>query len=88
MLYIFIQSDLLADFPVPKVCIQGTDTIDPQQQWTFDDGTLMTYFNWNQQHHQPEGRKGNLGISIVYNFTWFALHNTLPRGECFYICQK
>ncbi|CAC5417772.1 unnamed protein product [Mytilus coruscus] len=59
-----------ADFPVPKVCIQGTDTIDPQQQWTFDDGTLMTYFNWNQQCNEPSGGKGNLGISIVYNFTW------------------
>lgn len=87
LIYI-IQSDLLADFPVPAVCIQGTDTIDSQHQWTFDDGTLMTYFNWNQQHHQPEGGKGILGISIAYNFTWFARGNTVSRGGCFYICQK
>ncbi|CAG2184383.1 unnamed protein product [Mytilus edulis] len=64
------------DFPVPAVCIQGTDTIDSQHQWTFDDGTLMTYFNWNQQHHQPEGGKGILVTQLCIQGTDTVVDNS------------
>ncbi|VDH96351.1 Hypothetical predicted protein [Mytilus galloprovincialis] len=76
-----------ANLPIPRLCVQGTDTIDPQQQWTFDDGTLMTYFNWNQQYDQPSGGQGFLGISTALNFTWFDTNST-NLINCVFICQK
>lgn len=78
--------NISANLPVPRLCVQGTDTIDLQQQWTFDDGTLMTYFNWNQ--NKPLGGRGNIGIVITLNFTWFDVAGVIPKLTCVFICQK
>ncbi|XP_063405963.1 uncharacterized protein LOC134689927 [Mytilus trossulus] len=79
---------ITADLSVLRLCVQGTDTIDSQQRWTFDDGTLMTYFNWNHQYNQPSGGQGYIGISVVRNFTWFDIVASTPSSTCNFICQK
>lgn len=67
--------------------MQGTDTIVPNQ-WTFDDGTPMTYFKWNKEWSQPNGNEGHVGIQIAYNFTWWDIPSIRLDWPCAFICEK
>lgn len=90
-MYNIYCSIILDEFTVPRLCVQGTKTIDSEQRWTFDDGTLMTYFNWkpNPSPVAATGEGGvNLGISVSNNFPWFEIPNGVSDRNCVFICQK
>ncbi|CAC5415849.1 unnamed protein product [Mytilus coruscus] len=79
----YIQQVTAAD-PTQRICIQGTDSIN-SPNWTFDDGTPMTYFNWDESASEPDGGKGNLEIFTDYK--WHDLGS--PNGNpCLLICEK
>ncbi|CAG2201102.1 unnamed protein product [Mytilus edulis] len=82
----YIQQVTAAD-PTERICIQGTDSIH-HPNWTFDDGTPMTYFNWDKSvgpNGQPDGNQGNL--EIFTNYLWHDL-GTQSTNPCLFICEK
>ncbi|VDI19503.1 Hypothetical predicted protein [Mytilus galloprovincialis] len=79
----YIQKVTAAD-PTERICIQGTDTINPTN-WTFDDGTPMTYFNWDTDADEPSGNRGRL--EIFTNYKWHDLPST-SSNQCLRICER
>ena len=66
------------------ICIQGTNTVNPSNQWTFFDGTLMTYFNWHA--NEPSGL-GYIRIVRGKNYGW-GVPPTANSWTCSYMCEQ
>ncbi|CAG2247503.1 unnamed protein product [Mytilus edulis] len=65
------------------ICIQGTNTIDVSNAWTFYDGTPMTFFKWIPS--EPIGL-GWIRINRGSDFEW----EVPPRPNwwtCTYMCE-
>ncbi|CAG2241324.1 unnamed protein product [Mytilus edulis] len=70
------------------VCMQGTDNIDANGAWTFDDGTVMPFLNWKQlNRNQPLSGKGNLGMDINNGAYWVALYKQV-NNSCIFVCER
>lgn len=68
--------------------MQGTDNIDANGAWTFDDGTVMPFLNWKQLNRkQPLSGKGNLGMDINNGAYWVAL-NKQVNNSCIFVCER
>ncbi|CAC5405868.1 unnamed protein product [Mytilus coruscus] len=68
----YLNRDLCFTANIDKVyptgiCIQGTNTIDVNNKWTFFDGTPMTYFKWLPG--EPNGL-GFIRIDRSKGFGW------------------
>lgn len=68
-----------------SIYIQGTNTIDPAKQWTYDDGTRMTFFNW---HFGEPIRTGYINIVRAWNFTWVTVDVQPAAYYVTYMCEK
>ncbi|CAC5405866.1 unnamed protein product [Mytilus coruscus] len=65
------------------ICIQGTNTIDVNNKWTFFDGTPMTYFKWLPG--EPNG-SGYIRIDRNKGFGWVV--PPMPNWwTCTYMCE-
>lgn len=80
LIYVYIP----ANDKTLRICIQGTDKLTPKI-WTFDDGTRMTYFNWDEERGQPGGKGGNVEMYIGYK--WHDLADVKTEG-CLPICER
>ncbi|CAC5385505.1 unnamed protein product [Mytilus coruscus] len=67
-----------------RICIQGTDNY-TSPIWTFDDGTLMTYFNWDSARSQPNGGQGNIEMYTAYK--WHDIED-VSTSPCIPICER
>ncbi|CAC5385506.1 unnamed protein product [Mytilus coruscus] len=67
-----------------RICIQGTNTYTPGI-WTFDDGTLMTYFNWDKNNGQPEEDEGN--VEMYTGYKWHDVTD-VKSDPCLPICER
>lgn len=67
--------------------MQGTNTIDLNGDWTFDDGTVMPFLNWKLNPNQPRRGKGNLGMDINNGATWVPL-NKQVNNSCIFVCER
>ncbi|CAC5405867.1 MRC [Mytilus coruscus] len=64
----YLTKDANIDKVYPTgICIQGTNTIDVNNKWTFFDGTPMTYFKWLPG--EPNGL-GFIRIDRSKGFGW------------------
>ncbi|VDH96081.1 Hypothetical predicted protein [Mytilus galloprovincialis] len=75
---------ITANDTTERICIQGTDKIFPPT-WTFDDGTMMTYFNWDEAKSEPNGGKGNL--EMFNGYKWHDLDDVVSK-ICLPICER
>jgi len=67
------------------VCIQGNNDNDIGE-FRFDDGTPMSYFNWNSG--QPGGGSEQyIAMRKNYNYQWYDFPET-HNSKCIYICEK
>jgi hypothetical protein len=71
-------------YPHP-ICIQGTNVIDSANQWTYDDGSLMTYFYWDSSQPNDIGR-----ICIIRRrmYKWWVIKTPTAPYEVTYICEN
>lgn len=51
--------------PIDYIMIQGTPDNDHEDQWLFDDGTVMRYFNMNWDQDEPNEDGTNIGIQKI-----------------------
>ncbi|XP_060067934.1 uncharacterized protein LOC132548129 [Ylistrum balloti] len=58
--------------------IQGTR--DESGVYRYDDGTIMTYFNWDDEDNEPEERSGEVYI-LVKKQTQFQWHDALQHAQ-------
>ncbi|XP_063399715.1 uncharacterized protein LOC134684358 [Mytilus trossulus] len=65
------------------VIVQGTK--DSQDRWLFDDGTPMTYFNWNSPDGQPNNGPTERYIHIKSSNQ--CLWNDFGSAERQFLCQ-
>ncbi|XP_076086995.1 uncharacterized protein LOC143057534 [Mytilus galloprovincialis] len=74
---------ITANETIERICIQGTDKIFPPN-WTFDDGTLMTFFNEDEASAEPDGGKGN--IEMYTGYKWHDISD-VTLHPCLPICE-
>ncbi|VDI00686.1 Hypothetical predicted protein [Mytilus galloprovincialis] len=56
--------------------------------WTFDDGTPMNYFNWNEDSQEPDGGQGYLEIMQSAGGRWHDVKKFYPAYLCLPICER
>ncbi|VDH90495.1 Hypothetical predicted protein [Mytilus galloprovincialis] len=81
--YVEMVSANIGSVYATGICIQGTNTIDVNNAWTFDDGTPMTFFKWLPS--EPIGQ-GWIRINRGSDFGW----GVPPRPNwwtCTYMCE-
>ncbi|CAC5382240.1 unnamed protein product [Mytilus coruscus] len=85
---IFLQDILLSDTS-NFVCIQGNND-NPQFNYQFDDGSEMTYFNWDTEYSQPE--QPTIDHFIVLRrdrfYKWHDVWKVRSDLQCIFICEK
>ena len=69
------------------LCIQGNNVIDRANQWTYDDGSLMTYFYWDQATFQPIGI-GRICIIRWAMYKWWVIPTPTAPFAVTYICEN
>ena len=68
------------------MCIQGNNDNDIPE-FRFDDGTPMSYFNWNVG--QPvEADDQHIIMRTEDNYRWDSFKAFEPSLLCIYICEK
>lgn len=84
-IFFFVLVDIGLVYSRP-ICIQGTRTIDPQNRWTFFDGTVMNYTNWYPG--QPGiGSIGYAWIIRIYDYQWNIVDYAPFGTTCSYMCE-
>ncbi|XP_071145686.1 uncharacterized protein [Mytilus edulis] len=81
----FVQQLLAADAG-DWVCIQG-DRDDGS--YKSDDGSAMTYFNWNMAMGQPDNIHWDHIVMVKqFNYLWHDMAGKKLDRQCTYICEK
>ncbi|XP_069108181.1 uncharacterized protein [Argopecten irradians] len=69
-----------------KVFIQGSDQT-TEGTFRFDDGSLMTYFNWaDSDPNNAEGNEHFIVIDVFYQFVWFDTKD-IALSKSSFICE-
>ncbi|CAC5407121.1 unnamed protein product [Mytilus coruscus] len=83
----FVQQLLAADAG-DWVCINGNRDND-SGRYKFDDGTDMTYFNWNTPLGQPDDPSWEYIVMVKkFNYLWHDMAEEKLDRQCTYICEK
>lgn len=65
------------------IYIQGTNVNNKLGQWQFDNGTTMTYFNWD--FGEPS-KDGYIRLVRQYEYKWYATCK-IEWFPCSFLCE-
>ncbi|CAG2222218.1 unnamed protein product [Mytilus edulis] len=89
--YVLEVTDFVAQYSSGlHICIQGTNSISGNLAWTFEDGSPMTYFNWDKTYSipQPDNKVSESMIAIARPAgTWHDFNGNI-NYLCLFLCEK